>query len=54
MTLSYTVSVERFEHSEAQYKGLNPDNYDSGTNNRTVLEGSMFKLSIKPSTTLMS
>ena len=43
MTLSYTVSVERFEHSKVQYKGLDPDNYDSGTNNLTVPEGNIFQ-----------
>ena len=42
-TLTLSVDVVRKEHSTVNYDGVNPDNYDSGTNNRTVLEGSMFK-----------
>ena len=43
MVLSYTASVQRFEHSGVEYKNLNPDNYDSGTNNLTVPEGDIFQ-----------
>ena len=42
-TLTLSVDVVRKEHSTVSYDGVNPNNYDSGTDNRTVLEGSIFK-----------
>ena len=41
-TLTLSVDVLRFEHKTVQYENVNPENYDSGTNNRTVLEGVFF------------
>ena len=42
-TLTLSVDVVRKEHSTVNYDGVNPDKYDSGTNNRTVQEGLMFE-----------
>ena len=42
VTLSYTCNVSRYEHGKINYKNLNSDNYDKGTNHITVPEGAMF------------
>ena len=42
-TLSLIWDITRKEHGAIKYNNLNPNNYDKGTNNRTVLEGYIFK-----------
>ena len=41
-TLTLSANVIRYEHQTVDYEGVNPDNYDSGTRNQTVFEGSVF------------
>ena len=41
-TLSLIWDITRKEHGTIKYSNVNPDNYDKGTNNRTVLEGDIF------------
>ena len=43
MTLTYKADVKRFEHNQIDYANLNPENYDRGTDNLTVPEGSIFQ-----------
>ena len=41
-TISLTWSVKRLEHGAIHYKNVSPENYNRGTNNRTVPEGGPF------------
>ena len=45
--ISLQCDVKRSEHKTTNYSGVNPDNYDLGTNNQTVYEGSVFSNIIK-------
>ena len=40
--LALSADVVRYEHQSVNYDGVNPDNYDLGTNNQTVFEGAVF------------